>query len=161
MSLTYTILLVLFLLVAIFLVVLILVQQGKGAGMGASFGAGASNTLFGSAGSTNFLTKSTWVLTVIFFCLSVILGYLNTHKNKKPVGFTQIEEPAEATNTKAEVDVKDPKPVVVKAEEKKADEAAPVKAVEPKADEATKTETEVVEPAKTEETAPAKEEAAK
>jgi preprotein translocase subunit SecG len=95
MSLTYTILLVLFLLVAIFLVVLILVQQGKGAGMGASFGAGASNTLFGSAGSTNFLTKSTWFLTILFFVLSVVLGFLNTHKTNKPEGFSQIETSVE------------------------------------------------------------------
>ena len=29
-------------------------QQGKGADVGASFGAGASGTVFGSAGSANF-----------------------------------------------------------------------------------------------------------
>ena len=40
--------------VAIMLVGLILIQQGKGADMGASFGAGASNTVFGSGGSGNF-----------------------------------------------------------------------------------------------------------
>lgn len=45
----YEALLVVFLIVAIGLVGLIMLQQGKGADMGASFGAGASGTLFGSA----------------------------------------------------------------------------------------------------------------
>ncbi|MDU4542883.1 MAG: preprotein translocase subunit SecG, partial [Klebsiella michiganensis] len=45
----YEALLVVFLIVAIGLVGLIMLQQGKGADMGASFGAGASGTLFGSS----------------------------------------------------------------------------------------------------------------
>lgn len=64
----YEVLMVVYLLVAIGLVGLILIQQGKGADMGASFGAGASGTLFGSSGSGNFLTRSTAVLAVAFFC---------------------------------------------------------------------------------------------
>ncbi|VEA31617.1 Protein-export membrane protein secG [Salmonella enterica subsp. enterica] len=53
----YEALLVVFLIVAIGLVGLIMLQQGKGADMGASFGAGASATLFGSSGSGNFMTR--------------------------------------------------------------------------------------------------------
>jgi protein translocase SecG subunit len=53
----YEALLVVFLIVAIALVALIMLQQGKGADMGASFGAGASGTLFGSSGSANFMTR--------------------------------------------------------------------------------------------------------
>lgn len=49
----YEALLVFFLLISIGLVALIMLQQGKGADMGASFGAGASATLFGSNGSGN------------------------------------------------------------------------------------------------------------
>lgn len=64
----YEVLLVVYLLVAIALVGLVLVQHGKGASMGASFGAGASNTVFGSSGSGNFLTKSTAILAILFFC---------------------------------------------------------------------------------------------
>lgn len=82
MSYAYAILIVLLLIVAILLVVFILVQQGKGAGMGASFGAGASNTLFGSAGSGNFFTKSTWILATLFVIICLALGYVNTHKAK-------------------------------------------------------------------------------
>ncbi|MGL5467994.1 MAG: preprotein translocase subunit SecG, partial [Shewanella sp.] len=47
----YEVLVVVYLLVALGLIGLILIQQGKGADMGASFGAGASGTLFGSSGS--------------------------------------------------------------------------------------------------------------
>ncbi|NTS75336.1 preprotein translocase subunit SecG [Catenovulum sp. SM1970] len=79
----YEILLGAFLLTAIALVGLILIQQGKGADMGSSFGAGASNTMFGSSGSGNFLTKSTAVLATIFFVLSLILGNLSSKQNKQ------------------------------------------------------------------------------
>ena len=47
------IILIVHLLVALAIIGLIMLQQGKGADMGASFGAGASQTLFGSDGSGN------------------------------------------------------------------------------------------------------------
>lgn len=55
----YEILLVVYLLVSLALIGLVMIQQGKGADMGASFGAGASNTVFGSGGSGSFLTRTT------------------------------------------------------------------------------------------------------
>ncbi len=55
-------------------------QQGKGADTGASFGAGASGTVFGSAGSANFLSRTTAFLATIFFALSLLIGNLNSHK---------------------------------------------------------------------------------
>lgn len=78
----YEVLLVVYLLVAIGLVGLILIQQGKGADMGASFGAGASATLFGSSGAGNFLTRSTAVLAIGFFALSLIIGNLSANHTK-------------------------------------------------------------------------------
>ena len=48
----YNILLFIYVLVCIALIGFILVQQGKGANAGASFGGGASGTMFGSAGAT-------------------------------------------------------------------------------------------------------------
>lgn len=63
-------------LAALALIGLILIQQGKGADAGASFGAGASNTVFGSAGSANFLTRATAILAVIFFVTSLGLAWL-------------------------------------------------------------------------------------
>lgn len=53
---------------------LVLIQHGKGADMGASFGSGASQTIFGSVGSGNALTKSTTWLAVIFFVTSLTLA---------------------------------------------------------------------------------------
>jgi len=50
------------LLTALAVIGLILLQQGKGAEMGASFGAGASQTLFGSGGSSNFFSRMTAIL---------------------------------------------------------------------------------------------------
>ncbi|WP_410209710.1 preprotein translocase subunit SecG [Aquirhabdus sp.] len=69
-----TLVLILHILVALGMIGLILLQQGKGAEAGASFGAGASNTVFGASGSANFLTKSTAVLTTIFFITSLSLA---------------------------------------------------------------------------------------
>ncbi len=60
--------------VAIAMVGLILLQHGKGADAGASFGSGASGTVFGAAGSANFLTRATAVLTAIFFVTSLLLA---------------------------------------------------------------------------------------
>jgi preprotein translocase subunit SecG len=62
--------------VAIVITGLVLLQQGKGADMGASFGSGASQTLFGSTGSGNALTKFTSWMAVIFFATSLGLAML-------------------------------------------------------------------------------------
>lgn len=70
----FSIILAIQIIVAIAMVGLILIQQGKGADAGASFGAGASGTVFGAAGSANFLTRATAVLTAIFFATSLLLA---------------------------------------------------------------------------------------
>ena len=79
----YEILIVVYLLVALALVGMILIQQGKGADMGASFGAGASATLFGSSGAGNFLTKTTTFLATLFFAISLILGGMTANNVKE------------------------------------------------------------------------------
>ena len=76
----YEILLVVYLIVAIALIGFVLIQQGKGAGMGASFGSGASNTVFGASGAGNFMTRTTAILAVLFFVISLVLGNLSTNK---------------------------------------------------------------------------------
>ena len=53
---------------------LVLIQQGKGADMGASFGSGASQTIFGSSGSGNVLSKSTSIMALVFFITSLGLA---------------------------------------------------------------------------------------
>jgi preprotein translocase subunit SecG len=61
---------------AIAVIVLVLLQQGKGAEAGASFGGAASQTVFGSQGSGNFLTRVTAILVTVFFISSLVLGKL-------------------------------------------------------------------------------------
>ena len=69
-----TIIVVVHLVVAVIIVGLVLLQQGKGADAGASFGAGASQTVFGASGSGNFLVRATTVAAVIFFITSLSLS---------------------------------------------------------------------------------------
>jgi preprotein translocase subunit SecG len=58
----------------LFLIVVVLLQTGKGADMGAVFG-GGSQTLFGSGGAGNLLTKLTTGTAVAFMITSLILSY--------------------------------------------------------------------------------------
>lgn len=87
----YEILLVVYLIVAIILIGFVLIQQGKGAGMGASFGSGSSNTVFGSSGSGNFMTRTTALLAIVFFGLSLVLGNLSTNKVTADQKFSNLE----------------------------------------------------------------------
>jgi preprotein translocase subunit SecG len=98
----YEALLVIFLIVAIALVGLIMLQQGKGADMGASFGAGASATLFGSTGSGNFMTRMTGILAALFFIISLVLGNLNTNKTSKGSEWENLSAPAQSTTQPAQ-----------------------------------------------------------
>ena len=74
------VILVVYVLLAAAMVGLILLQQGKGADVGASFGAGASQTVFGSVGAGNVLTRSTAILATLFFLSSVGLAVMAKHK---------------------------------------------------------------------------------
>jgi preprotein translocase subunit SecG len=67
-------------LIAVALIGLILIQQGKGAEAGASFGSGASQTVFGSGGSWNFFSKMTAILATVFFVTSVSLALIAKNK---------------------------------------------------------------------------------
>ncbi|WP_090263272.1 preprotein translocase subunit SecG [Pseudomonas panipatensis] len=76
-----TVVIVIHLLMALGLVVLVLLQHGKGADAGASFGSGASGTVFGSQGSATFLSRFTGVLAAIFFITSLGLAYFAKEKS--------------------------------------------------------------------------------
>lgn len=65
------------LLSAIVMIGLVLVQHGKGADMGASFGSGASGSLFGATGSANFLSRSTAVCAAVFFVCTLSLAFFS------------------------------------------------------------------------------------
>ena len=75
---------------ALGVVALVLLQQGKGADAGASFGAGASNTVFGGQGTSTFLSKFTAILAACFFITSLGLGYFAKEKAQQ---LTQVGLP--------------------------------------------------------------------
>ncbi|WP_339058185.1 preprotein translocase subunit SecG [Candidatus Regiella endosymbiont of Tuberolachnus salignus] len=90
----YVTLLVFFLLISIGLIALIVLQQGKGADMGASFGAGASSTLFGSSGSGNFMTRMTAILATLFFIVSLVLGNMSSKQHRQSSEWENLSQPA-------------------------------------------------------------------
>lgn len=101
----YQVLLVAYLIVALLLIGFVLIQQGKGADMGASFGAGGSNTVFGSSGSGNFMTRTTGILATLFFVISLVLGSLTAQREQAPDEFEILDTPATQQSKPADEDV--------------------------------------------------------
>jgi preprotein translocase subunit SecG len=79
MQVLWTLVQVLQIISALSMIGLVLVQHGKGADMGASFGSGASGSLFGATGSANFLSRSTAVAATVFFLSTLGLAYAGNH----------------------------------------------------------------------------------
>jgi preprotein translocase subunit SecG len=128
----YEVLLVAYLVVALLLIGFVLIQQGKGADMGASFGSGGSNTVFGSTGSGNFMTRTTGILAGLFFFISLTLGAMTANRESAEDEWNNLEVPA-AIETPVEIPADQDVPVIEGAAE------SDVPAVEssdvPKADE--------------------------
>lgn len=99
----YQFILIIHVFAAVCIVGLVLVQQGKGATMGAAFGAGASQTLFGSRGSGSFLLKVTIGFVALFFGTSIVLNNMAVKAVKQesqlhlPVQLPAVPAPAEKT----------------------------------------------------------------
>jgi len=79
----YQLLLVIHVLIATVIIGLVLIQHGKGADIGAAFGSGASNTVFGSQGTGNFLFKLTGGLALAFFVTSLSLSAIVASQYQK------------------------------------------------------------------------------
>ncbi len=95
MQVWFTLLLVVQILSAVTMIGLVLVQHGKGADMGASFGSGASGSLFGATGSANFLSRSTAICATVFFLSTLGLAFVNTHGGRAaPSGGSSILDQA-------------------------------------------------------------------
>ena len=76
---------------ALTMIGLVLIQHGKGADMGASFGSGASGSLFGASGSANFLSRSTAALATVFFVCTLALAYMgSTGSGRGPAGGSSV-----------------------------------------------------------------------
>ena len=85
------IILIAHILLAIGIVAFVMMQQGKGADAGASFGSGASQTVFGSQGSGNFLSRTTAILATAFFVSSLGLAM---YASKRSQGFEEVGIPS-------------------------------------------------------------------
>ncbi len=134
--------LILHVIAAVGIVGLVLVQHGKGADVGAAFGTGSAGSVFGSAGSANFLSRLTAILALVFFMTSIGLSFLNSRKTTdKGVMGTMANQPAAAQGavdkapaTPGATDV----PAVPVVKQEKADVPAAPVVKEAKADEAPK-----------------------
>ena len=102
MPVLYSVLMTIQVLSAVSIVILVLLQQGKGADMGAAFGSGSAGSVFGAAGSANFLSRTTAVAATVFFLTTLALAYTNKGPNVEssaPVGIMEaIPEGTELDN---------------------------------------------------------------
>src|SRR5688572_33414633 len=96
-----TLILVIHVLAALALVGLVLLQHGKGADVGAAFGSGSSGSVFGAAGSANFLSRATAILAVVFFVTSLGLTYFS-HRKSDTEGVMR-ERPAPAQSLPGQI----------------------------------------------------------
>ena len=80
-----------YILIAVSLVLIVLLQQGKGSDIGSAFGAGSSNTMFGTSSSSNPLTKVTAVLAAVFLILSLSITYISRSSLNQETSVDQIE----------------------------------------------------------------------
>jgi preprotein translocase subunit SecG len=125
-----TALLAVHVLVAAALVGFVLLQHGKGADMGAAFGSGSSGSLFGAAGSANFLSRSTAILATVFFLSSLGLTYFGSMRTGPKDIMKEGASPAAVQP--AAKDAKESKPGDVPQGAAPAAPQAPAKDAEPK-----------------------------
>lgn len=93
----YTLIVILHVFVCFLMIGAILLQSGKGAEIGASFG-GSSQTVFGSRGPANFLSKLTVVVAAVFMVTSLSLAILAKERNfaSTIIDLKQKTDPASA-----------------------------------------------------------------
>jgi preprotein translocase subunit SecG len=104
MQIWMTLILAVQLLSALAMIGLVLIQHGKGADMGASFGSGASGSLFGASGSANFLSRSTAALATVFFVCTLALAYLGSAQSGRArdlTGSSVLDRPTGAASQPA------------------------------------------------------------
>ncbi|WP_226663287.1 preprotein translocase subunit SecG [Microbulbifer aggregans] len=125
--------LVVHILTALAIIGLILIQQGKGAEAGASFGSGASQTVFGSQGSGNFFSRLTAIFATVFFVTSFGLAILASNKNEANVD-------ADLPSIPAAVEQRGEAPAATESDIPEVQEQAPAASELPSAEEAPQAE---------------------
>lgn len=83
---------------------LVLLQHGKGADMGAAFGSGASGSLFGVSGSSNFMSHATAGFVAVFFATSLTLAYMSSHRID---GSSVVKQHTDAATTSTQSSTKE------------------------------------------------------
>lgn len=111
MNTMHTLIVVLQVLSALAIIGLVLLQHGKGADMGASFGSGASGSLFGATGSSNFLSKMTALAAVIFFSATLGLAFVSNRPAHVDAGVMENAPVSEVPGAPAATVVPNEKPV--------------------------------------------------
>lgn len=106
--------------VCVFLILVVLLQAGKGGGMGIAFGGAGSQTVFGSSGAGNFLTRLTSITATIFIVTSLALAHYSSRQDSKRL---QVLAEQKAAEKKAN----DEKTAKLKADMEKARSAAAAK----------------------------------
>ncbi|MES1209250.1 MAG: preprotein translocase subunit SecG [Pseudomonadota bacterium] len=83
-------------LVCLFLILVVLLQAGKGGGMGIAFGGGGgSQTVFGSSGAGNFLTRLTSITATVFLLTSLALAHYSSRQDSKRLQELAVQKAAE------------------------------------------------------------------
>ena len=98
----YTLAVVIHVTVCFLMIGAILLQAGKGAEIGAAFG-GSSQTVFGSRGPANFLSKVTVAAAIIFMLTSLGLAVLSKQRtfSSTVIDLNKSNAPAESTEAPA------------------------------------------------------------
>lgn len=92
-----TVILVVHLIVALALIGVVLLQRSEGGALGIGGGGGGSGNLFTARGVGNALTRTTAYLAVAFFCTSIALTIIATHRGSGSVIDGVTPPPAAAT----------------------------------------------------------------
>ena len=93
MNLLWNLVIALQIITALVMIGLVLIQHGKGADMGASFGSGASGSLFGATGSANFMSRSTAVCAAVFFVCTLALAYFSNDRARPVSNSSVLDRP--------------------------------------------------------------------
>ncbi len=96
-----TVVLIAHTIIALLIIVLVLLQRGKGADAGAAFGSGASGTVFGARGSSNFFSRATAIMATVFFASSLGLAYLSSQQAGSTDSLLEDAPPVEAVEEPA------------------------------------------------------------
>ena len=94
----HTVVIALHVICTLFLILVILLQTGKGAAMGSSLSGGSSQTMFGSSGAGNFLTKMTTAIATLFMITSLTLATMSSKEKSRSI-ISEAEKPAATSSS--------------------------------------------------------------